>query len=152
MSNNGLCSLLGPQGLTHSRHSRSSGHKNNEWMRTSLVVQWLRLQAPSARGPGSIPCQGTRFHGLKLKILCATTKTSNRTSLMVLWLRICLAMQELQVRSLIQEDPTCREATKPVSHNYWARVPRSRALQQEKPRQWVACSKQQRVSPHCNEE
>ena len=28
--------------------------------RTSLVVQWLRLYAPSAGGPGLIPDQGTR--------------------------------------------------------------------------------------------
>ena len=27
---------------------------------TSLVVQWLRLHAPNAGGPGSIPSQGTR--------------------------------------------------------------------------------------------
>ena len=36
------------------------------------------------------------------------------------WLRIRLPMQETQVRSLVQEDPTCRGATKPVCHNYWA--------------------------------
>ena len=29
------------------------------------------------------------------------------------------------------EDPTCRGATKPASHNYWACAPRARALQQE---------------------
>ena len=29
---------------------------------TSLVVQWLRLHAPYAGGPGSIPDQGTRSH------------------------------------------------------------------------------------------
>ena len=29
---------------------------------TSLVVQWLRLWTPNARGPGSIPCQRTRSH------------------------------------------------------------------------------------------
>ena len=29
---------------------------------TSLVVQWLRLQAPNAGGPGSIPGQETRSH------------------------------------------------------------------------------------------
>ena len=29
---------------------------------TSLVVQWLRLLAPNAGGPGSIPDQGTRLH------------------------------------------------------------------------------------------
>ena len=28
--------------------------------RTSLVVQWLRLYAPNAGGPGLIPNQGTR--------------------------------------------------------------------------------------------
>ena len=28
-----------------------------------------------------------------------------------------------QVRALVQEDPTCCRATKPVSHNYWVRVP-----------------------------
>ena len=56
---------------------------------TSLVVQWLRLWAPNAGGPGSIPGQGTRSHMpqlrphmLQLKILhmatkipCAATKT-----------------------------------------------------------------------------
>ena len=46
----------------------------------SLVVQWLRLCAPDAKG--SISVQGTRSHMpqirvciLQLKILCATTKT-----------------------------------------------------------------------------
>ena len=29
-------------------------------------------------------------------------------------------MQETQVRALVQEDPTCRGATKPTRHNYWA--------------------------------
>ena len=32
-------------------------------------------------------------------------------------------MQGTWVRSLVQEDPTCRGATKPVRHNYWAGVP-----------------------------
>ena len=54
---------------------------------------------------------------------------------MAQWLRIHLPMQGTQVRSLVQKDPTCRGATKPVchnyqacalepaSHNYWTRVP-----------------------------
>ncbi|TEA33197.1 hypothetical protein DBR06_SOUSAS8010046, partial [Sousa chinensis] len=41
---------------------------------TSLVVQWLRLCAPNARGPGSIPGQGTRTHMPQLKILHAATE------------------------------------------------------------------------------
>ena len=42
------------------------------------------------------------------------------TSLVAQGLRICLAMQGTRVRSLVWEDPTCRGATKPVRHNYWA--------------------------------
>ena len=34
--------------------------------------------------------------------------------------RIHLPMQETQVRSLVQEDPTCCGATKPVHHDCWA--------------------------------
>ena len=29
-------------------------------------------------------------------------------------------MQGTRVRALVWEDPTCRRATKPVHHNYWA--------------------------------
>ena len=28
-------------------------------------------------------------------------------------------MQETRIRALVQEDPTCLRATKPVHHNYW---------------------------------
>ena len=42
------------------------------------------------------------------------------TFLVARWLRICLPMQGIQVRALVQEDPTCHGATKPVRHNYWA--------------------------------
>ena len=74
-------------------------------------------------------------------------------SLVAQWLRIRLPMQGTGVRALVQEDPTCRRATKPVCHNYWACAlqpacrnswsPRAattgaHALQQEKPLQWEA--------------
>ena len=39
-------------------------------------------------------------------------------SLVAQWLRICLPMQGTRVRTLVWEDPTCRRATRPVSHNY----------------------------------
>ena len=47
------------------------------WQGTFLVVQWLRLHAPSAAGPGSIPGQGTRSHmpQRRLNIQCAPAKT-----------------------------------------------------------------------------
>ena len=58
-------------------------HRNHR-VGTSLVVQWLRLHASTARGPGSIPGWGTGSHmpqlrvlmlQQKLKILSATTET-----------------------------------------------------------------------------
>ena len=39
-------------------------------------------------------------------------------SLVAQWLGICLPMQGTRVRALVWEDPTCRGATRPVSHNY----------------------------------
>ena len=50
-------------------------------------------------------------------------KHISRTSLVAQWLRICLPMQGTWVRALVQEDPTCHGATKPVPHNCWACVP-----------------------------
>ena len=41
-------------------------------------------------------------------------------SLVAQWLRIRLSMQGTRVQALVREDPTCRGATKPVRHNYWA--------------------------------
>ena len=32
-------------------------------------------------------------------------------------------MQGTQVQALVREDPTSHAATKPVRHNYWARMP-----------------------------
>ena len=55
---------------------------------------------------------------------CMSSKSiSVGTSLVAQWLRICLPMQGTWVQALVQEDPTCRGATKPVCHNYWAHTP-----------------------------
>ena len=56
-----------------------------------------------------------------------------RASLVAQWLRICLLMPETRVRALVWEDPTCRGATRPVSHNYWACASGACAPQQERP-------------------
>ena len=45
-------------------------------------------------------------------------KSKLGTSLVAQWLRIRLLMQGTRVRALVQEDPTCHGATKPVCHNY----------------------------------
>ena len=60
----------------------------------------------------------------------------------VQWLRIRLPTQRTWARPLAQEDPTCRGATKPTCHNYWARMPGAHAPPQEKPLQGKALSSQ----------
>ena len=95
-----------------------------------------------------------------------TLKMISGTSLVVQWLRIYLPMQGTRVRALVQEDPTCHGASKPVrhnywactlepaSHNYWAHVPQllkparlEPVLRNKKPLQWEARTPQQRVAP-----
>ena len=64
----------------------------------------------------------TRTRRLWVKVIWGTRIRVSRavTSLVVQWLRIRLPMQGTQVRALVREDSTCRGATKPVHHNYWA--------------------------------
>ena len=45
-------------------------------------------------------------------------KVYHGASLVAQSLRVCLLMQGTRVRALVWEDPTCRGATGPVSHNY----------------------------------
>ena len=113
------------------------------------------------------------FHKLSSSSMPGTMSLSEnileRASLVVQWLRIRLPRQGTRVRALVREDPTCRGATKPVSHNYWAcalepashnywsprattteaRAPRACAPQQEKPPQWEARTPQRRIAPAC---
>ena len=56
-----------------------------------------------------------RYHLTPVRM--AIIKKSTRASLVAQWLRICLPIQGTRVRALVWEDPTCREATRPVSHN-----------------------------------
>ena len=55
---------------------------------------------------------------LSTKATKAAHKGRPRASLVAQWLRVCLPMQGTRVRALVWEDPTCRGATGPVSHNY----------------------------------
>ena len=54
----------------------------------------------------------------KLEKMEMEKKMIQGASLVAQWLRICLPMQGTQVQALVQEDPTCLGATKPVRHNY----------------------------------
>ena len=70
-----------------------------------------------------------------------------RASLAAQWLRICLPMQGTRVRALVWEDLTCRGATRPVSHNYWACTSGACAPQQERLWQWEARTPRWSVAP-----
>ena len=52
------------------------------------------------------------------KLGLSSKKEDFGASLVAQWLRICLPMQGTRVRALVWEHPTCRGATRPVSHNY----------------------------------
>ena len=45
-------------------------------------------------------------------------KVKEGASLVAQWLRIHMPMQGTWVRALVQEDPTCCGAAKPVRHNH----------------------------------
>ena len=62
------------------------------------------------------------------------------TSLVAQWLRIHLPMQRTRVRALVQEDPTCHGATKPVRHQLLSLRSRVREPQLLSPRAWSPCS------------
>ena len=78
------------------------GHCGREWPHLTSAregpIQW--------RGPGTA---------------INTFKKTNQlgASLVTQWWRVCLPMQETQVGSLIQEDPTCPRATKSLSRSCW---------------------------------
>ena len=61
---------------------------------------------------------GTLFYHVCWQKLLSLKMCIFRASLVAQWLRIRLPMQGKRVRSLAQEDPTCRGANKPVCHNY----------------------------------
>ena len=59
------------------------------------------------------------FFMCQRRVIISIPKTYSRASLVVQCLSMCLVMQGTSVRSLIQKDPKCCEATKPAGHNYW---------------------------------
>ena len=85
---------------------------------------------------GPLPCFYIGSLGVWLRNYSLTgfSRDSYGASLVAQCLRICLPMQGTRFRDLVWEDPTCRGATRPVSHNYWACVSGACALQQERPR------------------
>ena len=104
---------------------------NNNRNRTSLVAQWIRrllvLKVSKKYRVPSLLGFWKTSEGLGLLSLQSAPvlfmgeggknwrKDAARGSK-------CLPMQGAWVQSLVQEDSTCHEATKPMHHNYWACV------------------------------
>ena len=99
------------------------------WIFQARILEWVAI--PFSRG-SSRPRYRTQL----------LTGLDSLASLIVQCLKICLAIQETQVQSLSQQDPTCHGATKPVCHDYWACTPRAHVLQRQKPSEWEACELQ----------
>ena len=57
-----------------------------------------------------------RYHFTLVRMVII--KKSTGASLVAQWLRVCLPVQGTRVRALVWEDPICRGATEPVSHEY----------------------------------
>ena len=92
---------------------------------------WKTLQSTACL---LLNAQGNRFLAFWLRssectgksVICshlASSKKVSGTTLVAQWLRICLPMQGIQVQFFVQEDPTCRRATKPMYHNCGAPAP-----------------------------
>ena len=73
-----------------------------KYFRTFLVVQWLKLHAPNAEGPGLIPGQGTRSHISQLKIPHTATKKKKIPYAQLIKVPACLTKTE---------DPACHTKT-----------------------------------------
>ena len=130
--------------------SQSSSHQLVCIPGKGLTINWNRLWSNLCLRTLSIIIELSASNWRNLTAGCNTKRSSQHIrerynqkvhcwmSLVEEWIRIHLPMQETWVRSLVQEDPTYHEATKPMCHNYWAH-----ALQQEKPQQGEACTPQQ---------
>ena len=105
-------------------HISKRKDKNHMIISTDAEKAFDKIQHPSWWELSPKLKKGTYLNIIKAKstanIILNAEKLKAWASLVVQWLRICLPMQETQVQALVQEDPTCCRATKPVSHNYSA--------------------------------
>ena len=81
-------------------------------------TDWEKIFANNATNKGLISKYTNSSYSSISKRQTTQSKNGQRASLVVQWLRICLPMQGTRVQALVWEDPTCRGATGPVSHNY----------------------------------
>ena len=116
-----------------------------------FYIKWLYFSGLLLLGLNTIDCK-QKYMSLTIDQIdiITTLKKTVGASLVAQWLRICLPMQGTRVRAPVWEDPTCRGATGPVSHNYWACASGACAPQRERPPQWEARAPWWRVAPACH--
>ena len=121
---------------------KSSHHKRNKFFPISLILYLYEI----------MDVHWTYDNHFIIKLMYVNQIIMLGTSLMVQWLRIHLSMQGKWVPSLVQEDPTCCGATKPLHHNYWAHVPQLLKPMRLEPVLHNKRSHHNEKSVHCNEE
>ena len=82
------------------------------------ALSWRHPQGQVPRPCAAIIAEGARHPGPGWPSSFSFKVERIGASLVAQWLRVCLPMQGTRVRALVWEDPTCRGATRPVSHNY----------------------------------
>ena len=110
---------MGVHSPSEGRRNQSQGREETRlvsarctWIHTGSRLQKIRGMSPTVATEPPWVSQAASPLGLKKE------KELFWASLVAQWLRIRLPMQETRVRALVQEDPTCRGATKPVHHHY----------------------------------
>ena len=138
--------VLGPEKTTAQAARWMVANTQAPWQRQwrwGTVETWRVPAHPKAEGPQLWLCgeykpfASLSNKNLKSKFLhenLLILKLLHWASLVAQWLRICLPMQGTRVRALVWEDPTCRGATGPLSHNYWACASGACSPQQQRPR------------------
>ena len=115
---------------------------------------WLSHYYPGGPWESDFTSLGIGFLICKMGfvVVICLTKNSMRTFLVVQWLRIHLPMQRTLVWSLVQDNPTCRGAAKPMYHNYWSPWALEPGLYNKRHHCSEKPAHQSRVAPtHCNQ-
>ena len=127
------CLFLPAMTCDNTRSNANRGHSPEPWCpKISLGLSPIEMaDCPRGRLVSS-PCRGGAD---TMWTLAPIINCIVGTSLVVQWLGISLPMRGTRVRALVQEDPTCRAANKPMcrkyracalepaSHNYDAHTP-----------------------------